>query len=70
MQQQAAPSPAAERMRVHRERRRDGIRCLTILLGETEIDALVKKGFLKPEARNDTVDINEALYSYLDSELV
>ena len=30
------PSPAAERMRRHRERRRDGLRCLTIELRETE----------------------------------
>ena len=31
-----ARSPAAERMRRHRERRRDGLRCLTIELRETE----------------------------------
>ena len=36
-------SHAAERMRRHRQRRRDGLRCLTIELRETEIDALVSK---------------------------
>jgi hypothetical protein len=36
-----ALSPSAKRMRLHRERRRDGLRCLTIELRETEIDALV-----------------------------
>lgn len=35
------PSRATLRMRRHRERRRDGLRCLTIELRETEIDALV-----------------------------
>jgi hypothetical protein len=39
------PLPAAERMRVHRTRRRNGLRCVRILLHETEIDSLVEKGF-------------------------
>src|SRR5215813_9433922 len=39
---------AAERMRRHRQRRRDGPRCLVIELRETEIDALIRKGLLKP----------------------
>ena len=46
-------SPAAERMRRHRQRRRNGLRCLVIELRATEIDALVRMQFLKPEARND-----------------
>jgi hypothetical protein len=33
----AALSPAAQRMRLHRERRRLGLRCLTIQLRETEV---------------------------------
>src|SRR5689334_8978504 len=33
-------SAAAERMRRHRDRRRQGLRCLTIELRETEIEAL------------------------------
>jgi hypothetical protein len=48
-----APSPAALRMRRHRERRRDGLRCMTIELQEAEIDALIRKGFLNEEARNN-----------------
>ena len=35
----ATPSATAERMRLHRERRRNGLRCLMIELRETEIDA-------------------------------
>ena len=50
----AAPSAAAERMRRHRQRRRDGLRCLVIELRETEIDVLIRKGLLKRETRNDT----------------
>jgi hypothetical protein len=59
-------SLAAERMRRHRQRRRDGLRCLVIELRETEIDALTSKGLLKPEMRNDTVAISDALYAHLD----
>jgi hypothetical protein len=68
----AAPinrSPAAERMRLHRERRKSGMRCLMIELRETEIDALIRKGFLKADARNDTSAIIDALYVHLDHEL-
>jgi hypothetical protein len=59
-------SAAAERMRRHRQRRRDGLRCLNVELRETEIDALVRIGFLKAETRNDPHAIREALYEYLD----
>jgi hypothetical protein len=57
----ATRSPAAERMRRHRERRRDGLRCLTIELRETEIDSLIRKGMLKPDARNDPDAIRDDL---------
>ena len=59
-------SPAAERMRRHRERRRDGLRCLTIELRETEIDFLIRSELLKTETRNDREAIVEALYAYLE----
>ena len=62
-------SPAAERMRRHRERRRDGLRCLSIELRETEIDALISKGLLPAEMRNSLKAIREALYAHLDSTL-
>ena len=41
------PSLAAERMRLHRERRRNGMRSLWIELRVTEIEALVRIGLLK-----------------------
>jgi hypothetical protein len=73
MTMQTAPpvtgSAAAERMRLHRERRRRGLRCLIIELRETEIDALIRKGLLKPETRNNPTALNEALYAFLDGTL-
>ena len=60
---------AAERMRRHRERRRDGLRCLTIELRETEIQALEQRGLLKPEARNDRNVVLKAFYQFLDHNL-
>jgi hypothetical protein len=56
-------------MRRHRERRRDGLRCLSIELRETEIDALISKGLLPAETRNSPKAIREALYAHLDSTL-
>jgi hypothetical protein len=62
-------TPAATRMRRHRDRRRDGLRCLNIELRVTEIDALIKRGLLKSETRNDAKSIIEALYAFLDKTL-
>ena len=62
----ATHSPAAERMRAHRQRRRDGLRCLTIELRETEIDVLLGK---KADARNDPDAIRDALYVHLERTL-
>jgi len=62
-------SAAAERMRLHRERRRNGLRCLTIELRETEIEALIRIGFLRAEMRNDPSAVSKALYGYFDRTL-
>jgi hypothetical protein len=64
-----AQSTAAERMRRHRECRRDGLRCLIIELRETEIDALFGMGLLTTEMRNDPNAISEALYAHLEQTL-
>jgi hypothetical protein len=63
------PSPAAARMRRHRERRRDGMRCLTIELRETEVEVLIRQGMLKADARNSSNAIRQALYAHLDRTL-
>jgi hypothetical protein len=68
----AAPSSrsaAAERMRAHRQRRRDGLRCFTLEVRQTEIYALIRKGTLKADARNDPYAIRDALYEHLDRTL-
>jgi hypothetical protein len=43
----------------------DGLR-LTIELRETEIEALIRRGFLRAEMRNDPSAVSEALYAYFD----
>jgi hypothetical protein len=62
-------SPAADRMRRHRERRRIGLRCIMVLLRETEIDVLVRKGLLNQGRRDDPRAIVQALHVYLDRTL-
>jgi hypothetical protein len=65
----ATRSAAAERMRRHRERQRDGLRCLIVELRQTEIDTLVRNGFLKTDARDDLRSIEMALYEFLERTL-
>jgi hypothetical protein len=60
---------AAERMRRHRQRRRDGLRCFMIELRETEIDALIRNGLLAAENRHDYDSVQSALYAFLDHAL-
>jgi hypothetical protein len=62
-------SPAAERMRRYRERKRDGRRCVTLEILELEIDALVRKGLLGREMRNDPIEIVSALYRLFEETL-
>jgi hypothetical protein len=62
-------TPAAVRMRLYRDRRRKNLRCVSIELRETEIDELIRRGFLKSETRNDRSAIIKALYSHLDRTL-
>ena len=70
----ATPTPpnacsAATRMRYHRERRREGLRCITIELRETEIDELIRRKLLQADARNDAYAIREALHMHFDRTL-
>ena len=69
IQSPPARSPAAERMRRHRQRRRDGLRCVQVELRETEIDALIRRGLLKAECRGEHYDVLEALYAFLEQTL-
>src|SRR5262249_55649858 len=60
---------AAQRMRAHRDRRRKGLRCIRVELRETEVDVLIRKGLLKPDARNDPCAIRDALHAHFDRTL-
>ena len=64
-----ARSAAAERMRAHRERRRSGLRCFTLQIRAREIDVLVQRGLLSPDARNQPYAVIMALYRHLDETL-
>ena len=64
-----ARSAAAKRMRRHRERRQEGLRCLMIELREAEIDALIGMKLLRAEMRNDPSAVSDALYAYFESDI-
>lgn len=55
---------AAERQRAYRERRRQGLRCVSLEIRNSEVDALVRKQLLKLETRNDLGAIIDALYTF------
>ena len=65
----ATRSAAAQRMRRHRQRRRERLRCLMIELRETEVDALIRSGLLRPETRNNPSAVRKAFYMFLDGTL-
>ena len=65
----SARTSAAARIRLHRERRRCGLRCLMIELRETEVDALIRGGLLEQETRNDRNAVLTALYGHFSRTL-
>jgi hypothetical protein len=52
-----------------RRRRRDGIRCYTILLRDREIEILVRLGLLSPAERSNRYSIVEAVHRFFDETL-
>ena len=56
----------ALRMRASRQRRRAGLRCITLDLRESEIDRLIELGYLLGADRNDKNQVLVALYRFLD----
>jgi hypothetical protein len=61
---------AAARMRLYRRRRREQLRCVTVELHELELEALIHRGWLKAETRNDPAALNDALHAYLGYTLL
>jgi hypothetical protein len=45
------------------------MRCMTIELREAEITALIRRGLLRHDARNEIHAIRNALYGFLDRTL-
>ena len=52
---------STERSRRHRQRRRRGTRCITVAVDELEVSALIFKGYLPEEDRNDAEAIKAAI---------
>jgi hypothetical protein len=62
-------TPSAARMRLSRERRRGGLRIIRIKLRVTEIDALIRKGYLDPKDRDDLAAVQWATETFLSDAL-
>ena len=58
-------SPAAQRMRRYRKQRRQGLRPVRILLGETDIDALICMKHLTEDQRQDPKALQTAVLGLL-----
>ena len=69
VQTEAARPGAAERMRRCRARRRAGYRCFMVELHRREIDALVHRGLLRADERDDEGAVVDALSQYIEQTL-
>src|SRR5271169_3883743 len=65
------PRSPAERLRLYREgiRHRPRRVCFKIKMNDARIEALVKRGYLKPSERDDTSAITQAQSATTDSTL-
>jgi hypothetical protein len=57
----AANHSSAHRSRRHRERRRQGTRCITVDVNQSDCDALVVRGYLSEEERDNGAAIKKAI---------
>lgn len=62
-------SDGARRMRITRERRREGMRCFTLEIRNAEIDRLVDLGYLRAADRDDRNQVVQGFYRFFDSAL-
>ena len=63
------PLTPAERMARYRERRKAGMRCLTLEIRNSEISALVRRGLLDSKKLDDRAAIKAAIYAYFEQTL-
>jgi hypothetical protein len=55
--------PGTLRVRLHRERRREGLRLLTLEMPKTAIDVAIERGFLKPEDSAQAWSVIQSVYA-------
>jgi hypothetical protein len=60
----------AMRMRATRQRKRQGLRCITLDLRDSEIDQLIELGHLARADRDDKNAVMLALYRFLDGSVL
>jgi hypothetical protein len=56
------PSATALRSKRHRDRRKDGVRCIRFRVNEATLDHFVRLGLLTPDARHDPRSIERVFY--------
>jgi len=62
----ASRSAGAARMARYRDRRRRGLRCVTVDVREVEIEYLIRSHYLDPKERFDPIAIRDAMHRWLD----
>jgi hypothetical protein len=60
-----SPSAAAERMRQYRKRQRSGLRCVQIQLDATEIEVLIRRGYLDAKDRDNGKAVQAATAAFV-----
>ena len=69
VEKEPAHSASSRRMKLHRQRRRQGLRCATVALREGQIEGLIHRGWLPRAERADRAAIEKALLQYLADNL-
>jgi hypothetical protein len=64
----ASPGPSAERVRQYRERRRNGLRLMSVAMPEANVEQAISRGLLKPEDRTKPWPAIQACYASLLSD--
>ena len=58
------------RAALSKRRKRQGLRCLSVLVSEDAVDAVIKLGFLQPDDRPSRTAVQAAFSAYIHSNLV
>ena len=58
------------RAALHKRRKKQGLRCLSVLVSESAVDAVIKLGFLQPDDRSSRTAVQDAFSAYIHSNLV